>query len=412
MTQKHLVNKDLGILGKEDDIELWNKIVGNRQIRRFIASKKCQSILIIAGGLGTEVDALVNTYGEDIIKKIWFNDKFLNFTNRIKRKYNKINIIEGDFMAVDFKGKQFDVVLGNPPYQNPGKSKGEKLWYRFVRKAQELTKENGYIGFVTPNSWMSGGVNMSSGKWGVLKDLFAKKQLIESQVSGVQEKYFPKIGIDISYWILENKEVYQTSKIHLADGTIDVDFRETDILSPIPQKTSMSIFDKVVNADNEKFDVKYFQKSTKPGELVEKESVDGNYKYPHWVMGTKEHDNLSIRYLDFQKSPEIEYQKILFHVTSRYWQPYLDMASVGAITQGFALAVDPNTTQEGFRSVFYSKLFTYINKTLQVDKNGCMKTSIVRKLPKLDMSKVWTDKEIYDHFDLTQEERDYIETNS
>ena len=71
MAQKHLVNKDLGILGKEDDIELWNKIIGNRQMRRFIASKKCQSILIIAGGLGAEVDALVNTYGEDIIKKKW-----------------------------------------------------------------------------------------------------------------------------------------------------------------------------------------------------------------------------------------------------------------------------------------------------------------------------------------------------
>lgn len=412
MAQKHLVNKGLGILGKPDELLMWEKIIQNKKLKKFISSDYCKKILIVAGGHGTEVDCLVNIFGVNITEKIYFNDKFPNFTNRIKRKYNKINILEGDFMAVDFKGKKFDVVLGNPPYQNPGKSKGEKLWYRFVRKAEELTKENGYIGFVTPNSWMSGGVNMSSGKWGVLKDLFAKKQLLESQVAGVQEKYFPKIGIDISYWILENKEVYQTSKIHLADGKIDVDFRKTEILSPIPQKASMGIFNKVVNADNEKFDVKYFQKSTKPGELVEKESAEGNYKYPHWVMGTKEHNNLSIRYLDFQKSPEIEYQKILFHVTSRYWQPYLDMDSVGAITQGFALAVNSNTTQDGFKSVFYSKLFTYINKTLQIDKNGCMKTSIIRKLPKLDMSKIWTDKEIYDHFDLTQEERDYIEANS
>ena len=66
MAQKHLVNKNLGILGKADNIELWSNIVGNRQMRRRIASKKCQRILIVAGGLGAEVDALVNIYGEEI----------------------------------------------------------------------------------------------------------------------------------------------------------------------------------------------------------------------------------------------------------------------------------------------------------------------------------------------------------
>ena len=321
--------------------------------------------------------------------------------------YTNKNILEED------NDMKFDVVVGNPPYQNPGKSKGEKLWYRFIRKSVDLLNDDGYLAFVTPNSWLSGGTNMSSGKWGVLKDVFCKYQLIFANVHNVTKNHFPKIGIQISFWIMQKSKITKDSILELEDGSIEIDLRTADILSPEPNSLSMSVLNKVLHKlDNETFEVQYFQHHTKPGTYHEEEHSTGEYTYAHWIMGSDITNDLSVRYINFDKSPKIRYKKILMPVQSRYWQPYLDLDGIGALAQGYAIKVDNNITKEGFESVFYSNIFRYINKTLQIDKTGCMKTNIVRKLPKLDMSKIWSNDELYRYFNLTQKEIDYIEENS
>jgi hypothetical protein len=335
---------------------------------------------------------------------------------RINFAVNKYKLV-GNYVNKDILHEEdnmkFDVIIGNPPYQNPGKSKGEKLWYRFIRKSVDLLNTDGYIAFVTPNSWMSGGTNMSSGKWGVLKDVFCKYQLIFANVHDVTKNYFPKIGIQISYWIMQKSKITKNSILELEDGSVEIDLRTADILSPEPNSLSMSIVNKVLHkVDNETFEVQYFQHHTKPGTYHEEEVQSKEYNYAHWIMGSDVTGDLSVKYINFDKSPKIRYKKIVMPVQSRYWQPYLDLDSVGALAQGYAIQVNDNVTKEGFKSVFYSKIFCYINKTLQIDKTGCMKTNIVRKLPKLDMSKVWTDAELYTYFNLTQEEIDYIDKNT
>lgn len=50
---------------------------------------------------------------------------------------------------------QFDVVIGNPPYQaSDGKSASHKqLWPKFVKKSIELCKDGGYISLIHPSPW-------------------------------------------------------------------------------------------------------------------------------------------------------------------------------------------------------------------------------------------------------------------
>jgi hypothetical protein len=126
-------------------------------------------------------------------------------------------------------------------------------------------------------------------------------------------------------------------------------------------------------------------------------------------MGSDVTDNLVVRYFPEVLNERVGYKKILFSMSTRYWQPFLADSATSVASLGQALKVDDNTTQEGFESVFYSKLFKYLCFNLQIAQNGFMKTVLVKALPKLDMSKKWTDKKIYKHFDLTQEEIDYIE---
>jgi site-specific DNA-methyltransferase (adenine-specific) len=313
---------------------------------------------------------------------------------------------------------KFDVVLGNPPYQNSHKKDneskrkvGNKLWYQFIFKADELVKPNGYVAMVTPNQWLTGGVNMRKGELGVLKDVFAKKQLLIATVAGITEKYFKGIGISIGWWIYKNNPNTKPTILNLKDTTLSLDFNGLEFLSPVPDERSIGIITKTMLAQNTKFESYYFNSQAKPGINSETEKKTKENKYPHWIMGSTTTDNLVLRYFPKVMNTRVNYKKVVFPMSTRYWQPHLADSDISVTSLGQALKVPDDTTQDGFESVFYSKLFKYLCFNLQIAQNGFMKTVLVKSLPKLDMSKTWTDAKLYKHFNLTKDEIDYIESN-
>jgi hypothetical protein len=100
-SQKNITNNSQGIVA--DSPELWKEILSNRAMRRKLNSNKCKRILVVAGGLGTEIDVLVELYGIDILNKIMYNDKYTHFCNRIKKKYPRLTAMQGDFLELEFR---------------------------------------------------------------------------------------------------------------------------------------------------------------------------------------------------------------------------------------------------------------------------------------------------------------------
>jgi hypothetical protein len=264
---------------------------------------------------------------------------------------------------------------------------------------------------VSPNQWLTGGVNMRKGELGVLKDVFAKKQLVSATIAGITEKYFKGIGISIGWWLLKNTSTTEPTRLNLGASTVEVDFKGLEFLTPEASELSIGIVSKTLLAKNPKFETYYFNSQAKPGLHKETEEPTDTNTIPHWIMGSSTSNNLIVRYFAKDMNTRVNYKKILFPMSTRYWQPHLAEASMGVTSLGQALKVNDNTTQAGFESVFYSKLFKYLCFNLQIAQNGFMKTVLVRALPKVDMSKAWTDKAIYNHFGLTQEEIDYVEAN-
>jgi hypothetical protein len=79
---------------------------------------------------------------------------FLDIDGKYNMHLATANSLEFDYWG----GMKFDVVVGNPPYQDAEKAKGKlgskALWVRFVNLALDnLLAKNGYLCFVHPSKW-------------------------------------------------------------------------------------------------------------------------------------------------------------------------------------------------------------------------------------------------------------------
>jgi SAM-dependent methyltransferase len=93
------------------------------------------------------------------LKNLYFNEINEKRIKNVKDYFGKdINITAQDFLQFTQK-EEYDLVVSNPPYakfnENGRTSKNHNLARDFIKKALDITRENGYILFIVPNNWMS-----------------------------------------------------------------------------------------------------------------------------------------------------------------------------------------------------------------------------------------------------------------
>ena len=91
------------------------------------------------------------------------NDKNITFMSdslqrrKLSKYFYDIETIRENGKKTKMGKKQFDVVIGNPPYQrenNADNNKNESLWDKFVKLSiRNLSKSDGYICMVHPPAW-------------------------------------------------------------------------------------------------------------------------------------------------------------------------------------------------------------------------------------------------------------------
>lgn len=124
-------------------------------------------------------------------------------------KYN-MNFHRGSFLDDGFDEKMkewgltgFDIVMGNPPYQDPN-NKRLPLWNKFIFKSEKITME--YLLLVTPSSWRKPDH--------IILNLFKKSNLLYVKI------FSHKDGIDIfnvgtrmDIFLLKKDQKYVTTRI-------------------------------------------------------------------------------------------------------------------------------------------------------------------------------------------------------
>jgi len=303
------------------------------------------------------------------------------------------------------QNRMFDVVLGNPPYNGEKRGSGKAgggnaIWQKFVERAYSILIENGKLLFIHPSAWREG-----------YRKKLAKAQniLFSNQIDYLKLgfKWPGDAVVFVDYYVLTKTNATKKTKIKSYDyeGELQVYGEIRNILTgqnPIIN----DIFEKIFTVeDNGIFTRKSFGGLIKLNKSFEK----GNYAFAN---GSK----LAKRQWIFKDYPHIhQFNLKVIMVDNHDFRPYIDNGEIGIGDHVHYILLNNIEECEFFVSVINSKICKWLQSVTlhnwNRDKNTWQSwnnAEILRKIEVLSLG-YKTDQELYKHFNLTQEEIDYIE---
>ena len=252
---------------------------------------------------------------------------------------------------------QFDVVIGNPPYSENKKTHDRaKLWGKFVEKSMTLLKDSGIGTMITPTGWMSN-TNMYNST--------IVSNLVYADASGWVSKQFGSTGGSqkFCWFMFKNSPSNEIPTIKFDDKSIQFDLHSINC-TPVKSTNSCSysIMEKMEKSDTPSFDWRRTsEKNLGSGISVPLAKGIG------YIVKFEEDDCVEVERHFAQMNKEIG-TSVASNLNLKLYKHYR-----WVIRSGAAIA----------------------NNWHDI------------KIPTTSM----TDEELYEHFNLTQEEIDYIESN-
>jgi hypothetical protein len=110
-----------------------------------------------------------------------------------------------------YSNMKFDVIVGNPPYQETsGAATGKSIWHKFVKKSFNALNPNGYLSLIHPSGWRN-----SSGDFKDIQNLLLSKNIIYLNMNDFRKgREIFGVQTDFDYYCIHN--VNNTSE-HLTE---------------------------------------------------------------------------------------------------------------------------------------------------------------------------------------------------
>jgi len=276
----------------------------------------------------------------------------------------KLNIYEGNSLKVDynkeFKIKQFDIIIGNPPYNASGtKATGNTIWQLFINNSIKLLKPNGYICFVHPNGWRK--PNTEKGKfYGLFEKMTKENTLLYLEIHDTKDgmKQF-NCGTRYDWYILQKKKNknYKTKILDQNNISYEIDLIKYNWLA----NCELELIDKLIaNENEEKCKVLYSRSNYGADKkwISKVETEEFKYQVVHSTPKDKH------RYVWSNKNDNGFYgvKKVIFGESGIY-NPIVDIDGKYAMSQGsMAIIIDDIKEGEKLSKFLCSAIFNKIIK--------------------------------------------------
>ena len=364
-------------------------------------------------------------------------DKIINYLTQ-KQNFSDIELEDNLFSKEGDERMNFDIIVGNPPYQESDGGAGASarpIYNYFVNISKKLNPK--YVSLIIPSRWYVGGKGLDDFRKDMVNDIHIK----ELHDCLTPDDIFPNTNNrgGICYWLWDKDYNNEKNLVkvftHSNNAVIDeisrpLKFYNEDIF--IRDSKAKSILDKVMTNDFKSFSE--IVSSRKPFGL------DGNFVKGNNVTTEKTTENTIICYVKGKKIVYVSPKSILCHEEwINYWKVFIPRANnigtelnddnmnsfVGkpnTICTESYLVVGANIslTEESSNNLakyLQTKFLRYLHSLLKSSQDATSKTFSYVPVENfedesdIDWSKSISeiDKQLYRKYNFTEEEINYID---
>jgi site-specific DNA-methyltransferase (adenine-specific) len=325
-------------------------------------------------------------------------------------------------VAKQFGGKmQFDVVIGNPPYQmrgGAGGSSDSSIYHLFVEQAKRL--EPKFLSMVIPSRWLAGGRGLDDFR----KEMLGSQNLVSLVDHPVSSEVFPGVevkgGVCYFLWETGHDGPCEVTVVRAGEGQKSIrQLDEFDVFVRDPR--AIEILHKVLRVDHEGMD--QIVSNREPFKL--ESNFDGFHSKKsetdisiHYIRNGKRSAGYVRRSLITKNIELIGKWKVLVPKAgsdggqkipdSVLGKPLISAPPSVCTGSYLAIAAASKRAAESIESYYRTKFFRFLVSLRKITQDAF--SHMYAWVPQQEWDREWTDKELYKKYELTKDEVEFIES--
>lgn len=334
-------------------------------------------------------------------------------------KFIHTSNIKKEIKEIFGEDMQFDVIIGNPPYQITGGGGGfdSPIYHLFVEQAKNL--EPRYICMVTPSRWLAGGHGLDQYR----KNIFSESKLRELIDFPISSEVFPGVEIKggVSYFLWDSSHKGDTNVTTIRGGQSVSALRNLDEFDVfVRDLQAVRILNKVLS----------FKEKLITEILTNVEPFKWASNFSDYHEQKKQGDiplyltQKGKRSIGYVKESQVEKNKHLIAT----WKVLTPKAGSGggmipdavlgkswiapspSVCSGSFMFFYVNTKSEAesLQSYYATKFFRFLVSIRKITQDAIRGT--YAWVPMQAWNQEWTDADLYKKYKLTKDEISYIES--
>jgi site-specific DNA-methyltransferase (adenine-specific) len=315
---------------------------------------------------------------------------------------------------------QFDVVVGNPPYQlaSDGGTRDVPIYQMFVEHAKKL--EPRYLTMVIPSRWMAGGLGLSDFRRTMLQDRHIRKLFDYPVASEVFPGVEIKGGVCYFLWERDSEGECEVTTIRGEDiggpvardlGEYDVfvrDSRALNILHKVQVRNEPSLID-ILSVDKEfgwTSNFTGFHENKKLGDVAIF-YISGSKRRTGWIERSAITKSLALTDTWKVMIPKAygAGEGVPHQILG---QPFV-APSPSVCTQSYLFVyVDTNEAAVSVDSYIRTRFLRFLVSLRKITQDATRST--YKWVPQQTWDRIWTDAALYEKYGITEGEQAFIES--